>query len=363
MKRVAILGATGSIGRQTLDVVANCGLRAVALACHSHADTMLALGREYGVNTLACIAPKNSEGLTYWGPKAYVDLAEQAEYDILVVACASIAGLAPTLAALRRGKRVALANKETLVVGAHLVDEVLRHGGELLPVDSEHCAIHQCMPADRSHVAQLILTASGGALRDMPLDKLADATPSMVLAHPNWRMGDKITVDCATMVNKGLEVLEAMALFAMPLDKVQAVLHRESVVHSVVHYVDNSYLAQMAVGDMRLAIQYALMYPARVPSTVPPLDWRMTMTFDAIDPCRYPAYGLVRSVAQDMAGRVALVAADDVAVDAFLRGNIPFRRIHTILEQTVSRFAGRVDSIEAVERLYDEATLVAKEGL
>ena len=363
MTRVAILGATGSIGRQTLQVIQHCGLHAVALGCYGNEALLRRLGAEYGVEQLVCIAPVDSDRINYVGPDAYERYAQNGDYDILVVACASMAGLRPTVAALLRGKRVALANKETLVVGAHLVHSALEKGGELLPIDSEHCAIHQCWPIDSAQVCKILLTASGGAVRDMPIDQLYDVTKQQVLAHPNWSMGDKITVDCATLVNKGFEVLEAMALFGVSIDKVQAVLHRESIVHSIVQYIDNAYLAQMGVGDMRMAIQYALTYPQRLPSLSAALDWQFNLSFAPIDDKRYPCYSLVRSVADNMAKRTALVAADDVAVHAFLQGHIPFGKIHTILQQTVAAFDGKVETLDAVDECYRDAARLAKECL
>lgn len=365
MKRVAVLGSTGSVGRQALEVIAACPtLSLAAIGCAADRVGLLAQAARYGVSTLLCLdCDFSAQGYeVIAGKKAFADYAANGEYDILLVACASTAGLAPTLAALSRNKRVALANKETLVVGAHLVQQTLAQGGELLPVDSEHSAIHQCLAgSDPQSIAQIILTASGGALRDMPLDLLPMATRVQVLAHPTWHMGDKITVDCATMINKGFEVIEAACLFGVSVDKVDALLHRQSVVHSMVRFVDNSYMAQMAVGDMRLPIQYSLLYPDRVSSLVAPLDLCTTLSFEPIDGKRYPAYYLTRSVADDQAKRAALEAADGYVVSEFLAGHIPFGIIHTILEQTVSHFSGNLPAIEDIVACQSDAIALAKE--
>ena len=369
MKRVAILGSTGSIGRQTLEVIRSNTdkLTACALSCHHNVPLMLNQIEDLGVDTLISQSAIGACGLnTYEGEDALVRYAREGDYDVLVVAVVGIAGLLPTLAALERGKTVCLANKETLVCGGELVEKALSKGGLLLPIDSEHCAIHQCLKGnERTDIRRIILTASGGALRDMPIDKMASATKREVLAHPNWDMGDKITVDCATMVNKGFESIEARALFGVSLDNIQILVHRQSIVHSMVQFTDNTYMAQLAVPDMRLPIQYALLYPDRVTSLVQEVDFcREPLTFEEVDAARYPALGVVLDCAQKSSAQcVALNAADEVAVAAFLEGHIALGKIHTILRHTAARFDGSIRDVEDVMRIDREARLVAKEGL
>lgn len=370
MKRVAILGSTGSIGRQTITVVSAHAdeLELCALGCRKNVDAMLLQAVANGVMTI--VSPNLGEVVgysCYRGENAMERYAAEGDYDVLVVAVVGIAGLLPTLSALRRGKTVCLANKETLVCGGPLVREALTSGGgKLLPIDSEHCAILQCLTGSSpKEVDHIILTASGGALRDMALAKLPEATVRDVLAHPNWNMGNKITVDCATMVNKGYEIVEASYLFDMPIDKIRVLLHRQSVVHSLVCYADNSYVAQMAVPDMRLPIQYALLYPRHTPAVVPPLDLTaVTMSFQSVDAERYPALSLVRDAAMKSAARlVAINAADEVTVEAFLGGHIGYGEIHTILSRTAAKFDGGIRDVEDVLGIDAAARRLAKEGI
>ena len=366
VRRIAILGVSGSVGRQALDVVVMHPdrLRLVAVATHLNADALYAAAERFAVPTLICTAKEiERDGcVCLTGADAMTTYAKEGDYDVLLVAVTGLAGLAPTVAALARGKVVALANKETLVCGGEMVMRAIREGGGvLLPVDSEHAAIHQCLTEGATG---LILTASGGALRDVPIADLEKATPDMVLAHPNWRMGPKITVDCATMVNKGLEVVEAHYLFDMPVERIEVLVHRESIVHSMVRYADGSVLAQMAVPDMRLPIQYALLYPARLLSPTPNLDLvGQRLTFDAVDHRRYPAFGLVLDAyARGQAALIALNAADEVAVQAFLEGHIPYGRLHTLLQQAIS-YRGALRDIADVVAVDAEVRRATKERI
>ncbi len=335
-------------------------MQVVAIGCASRRELLLQQQRQFGVPNMIISTWQGAtpHAVTMWcGPDCMQRYAQEGDYDILVVAVTGIAGLLPTLSALRRGKRVALANKETLVCGGDLVMRTAaEYGGELLPIDSEHCALHQCIAQSGKNVRRLYITASGGALRDVPQEALARASVEQVLAHPNWQMGGKITVDCATMVNKAFEIVEAHHLFGMPLANISAVLHRQSMVHGMAEFVDGSILAQMAVADMRLPIQYALTYPDRLPSLADPLSpMGLHLDFDAIDPQRYPCYTLGLQCAQ--AGSRALVAynaADEVAVQAFLSGHICFGDIHTILCRTVQDVSGDctdIDDILAVDQM------------
>lgn len=369
MKKVAVLGSTGSVGRQTLEVIRAHAdeLSACALSCHTNTRLMQEQARQFGVKTLVSTQNIECEGTVYSGEDALVRYAAEGDYDILVVAVGGLSGLKPTLAALHRDKIVCLANKESLVCGGRFVmDAVISSNGVLLPVDSEHSAVWQSLEGNRYRdIKRIILTASGGALRDYPLDKLPLATPREVLAHPNWAMGDKITVDCATMVNKAFEVVEAHYLFDVPYEDIDVLVHRESVVHSMVELRDNSVKAQLGVPDMRLPIQYALLYPARRPSLVGALDLvGRSLTFEGLDEARYPAFRcVVDGAAQSTSKAVAAVAADEAAVKAFLDGHIPLGGIHTILQRAVDAFDGNVRDLADVWRIYAEAAQTAKEGL
>ena len=370
MKRVAVLGSTGSVGRQTLEVIRSFPdrLESCALSCHTNTELLLSQARSMRVNTLVCTQTNFADAAyRYVGEDAAYRYALEGDYDVLVVALVGIAGLRPTLAALERGKTVCLANKETLVCGGPLVKKAQAKGhGVLLPIDSEHAAILQSLRAgERGEIKRLILTASGGALRDLPLADLQKATPDMVLSHPNWSMGDKITVDCATMVNKAFEVIEACYLFDVKPSKVEVLIHRESVIHSMVQFVDNSYVAQLAVPDMRLPIQYALLYPDRVPSLVEEMDFTSRpLTFERMDAERYPTFGVVMDAFLfGAAACIAANAADEVAVEAFLKGHISFRGIHRVLEETVSRLcssSGFVRDVEDVFEMDTNARAIAK---
>ena len=371
MKRIAVLGCTGSIGRQTIEVIRDRfdKYEVVALGCRNNLDAMIRQAQTLGTSTLLYASGEAIDGYRcYVGEDAMWRYAQEGDYDVLVVAVVGIAGLRPTLAALARSKIVLLANKETLVCGGNLVmTSQLMHEGVLLPIDSEHSALWQCLDnqVNRRTVKKLILTASGGALRDMPLEALSSASVADVLRHPNWRMGDKITVDCATMVNKGFEVIEAMHLFGVSLDRIQVLLHRQSLVHSMVQFADNSYLAQMAVADMRLPIQYALDYPERRSAIVDELDLTACpLTFAKVDDARYPSLGVVVDAAKRGSNAsTAVNAADEVAVEAFLAGHIAYGNIHTILTHTASRFEGNARDLIDIELVDRDARRIAKEGI
>jgi 1-deoxy-D-xylulose-5-phosphate reductoisomerase len=360
-KRIAILGSTGSIGRQTLEVVAwhpDC-FEVVGLAARSDS----ALFREQvGQFTpkLAALSGATHDGwsspettLTF-GDASLVEMATAPDIDVVVVATSGTAGLAPTIAALNMGRPVALANKEVLIMAGHLVTEASRvSGAPIIPVDSEHSAIWQCLLGEARHrIQRLILTASGGAFRDLPLADLANVTPAQALQHPNWQMGPKITVDSATMMNKGLEVLEASWLFDMAVDNVSVVIHRESIVHSLVEMVDGSVKAQLGVPDMRLPIQFALSYPDRLPSPTPPLDLARlgSLTFADVDRERFKCLYLAID-----AGRLGdsyptvMNAANEVAVELFLTGMLRFDQIPWIVEEIMERHVPvRTPSLEDV---------------
>jgi 1-deoxy-D-xylulose-5-phosphate reductoisomerase len=348
-KRIAILGSTGSIGRQTLEVVAWHPERfeVVALAARSDAPLFREQVQRFRPK-LAALTAANQDG---WAPDetrlclgepSLVELATAPDVDLVVVATSGTVGLAPTIAALELGRAVALANKEVLIMAGHLVTAASRaSGAPLIPVDSEHSAVWQCLIGEAHHrVQRLILTASGGAFRDLPLEELANVTPAQALQHPNWSMGPKITVDSATMMNKGLEVLEACWLFDVRPDDVSIVIHRESIVHSLVELVDGSLKAQLSLPDMRLPIQFALSYPDRLPAPTPTLDLAQlgTLSFAEVDRERFRcAYLAIDAGRLGHSYPAVMNAANEVAVEQFLAGMLRFDQIPHVVEDVIER--------------------------
>lgn len=348
---LCILGSTGSIGEQTLDVAGSLGnIRVVGLAARSDWRKVLAQARQFGAQVVALEDPSAAEratlekasfGLEHLrilsGEEAASRLAALPEADVVMHALPGFRGIRPLLSSLASGKRVAFAGKEALVCAGDLLTPYLRSGAQVVPVDSEHSAIFQCLNGERlSDVAEIVLTASGGALRDYTTEQMAGVTPEAVLHHPTWKMGPKVTVDSATLFNKALEVMEAHHLFGMPYSKIKVVVHRESVVHSMVTFVDGSTKAQAARPDMRLAIAYGLTYPKRVP-VVPPLSpYTGTLTFEKPDLERFPSLDLGFR-AGEMGGTApcAVSVADEILVDEFLAGRIGFLDIHRILSRVL----------------------------
>lgn len=346
MPNIAILGSTGSIGTQTLEVIRSLGgeYRIFGLSAGCNIDLLQQQIFEYCpqlavLSSQACATQLagNVSIPILAGVDGLCELATHPEVDIVVVSVVGSAGLIPTLAALRAGKRVLLANKETLVVGGHLVME---YKSQLIPIDSEHNAIWQCLEGTSpDEVASLVLTASGGPFRQTN-DSLAKVTVSEALNHPSWKMGGKITIDSATLMNKGLEVIEAHWLFDMPYDKIEVIVHPQSIIHSLVRFVDGSLLAQMATTDMRLPIQYALTYPRMCPSMVKPLRLEELgqLSFEAPRWDRFPCLGLAFQAGR-IGGTMPLVlnAANEVAVEAFLRGNLGFMDIPRLVEKALEK--------------------------
>lgn len=349
MKKIALIGSTGSIGRQAVEVALRYPdrFRIVALAANTDARRLA----EQAARLQPRLAVLRREGASAevpagcrfaCGEAAFEEACAFAEADVVLVAVTGFAGLKATLLALEAGKDVALANKESLVAGGALVTALAKKkGARILPVDSEHSAIWQCLGFDRNApFRRILLTASGGALRDVPLCDLACVTAKQALAHPNWRMGDKITIDCATMLNKGFEVIEAMHLFGAELAQVQVLIHRESVVHSMVEFADGAVLAQLGVPSMELPIQLALTYPERLSCALPPVDFLQlgALHFEGVDAARYPCFTLALAAAK-AGGTLPCVlnAAGEVAVSAFLRGQIKYTQIAEIIEDTLSR--------------------------
>lgn len=345
-KDILLLGSTGSIGRQTLEVIASLPqhfrVRSMAALgtgevpmlfeqCHKFHPQKLAVADPAAADELRSLLHNTDLTITS-APNAALELAEAGDYDICVAAMAGGAGFLPALAAAKSGRRVALANKEALVLGGELFMRTAKDsGGEIIPVDSEHSAIHQCLRSGtHDEVAGIILTASGGALRDTPLEQFSRVTIADVLKHPTWHMGPKITVDSATMMNKGLEVIEASWLFNLPPDLIRVLIHPESIVHSMVKFADGSTMAQLSSPDMRLPIQYALTLGQRMPAKWNHLDLasKGTLHFSHPQPERYPCLGLAYDALT--AGGLAtaqLSGANEAAVNAFLHGKCRFTSI------------------------------------
>lgn len=385
LKGVTVLGATGSIGVSTLDVLARHPgrYRVVALSANTQVDRLyaqcLAHKPRYAVLVDADAASRLERKLREHGSTTEVlcgvegleRIASLDEVDYVMAAIVGAAGLPPTLAAARRGKRVLLANKEALVMSGHLfMEEVQANGAELLPIDSEHNAIFQCMPPNfsqglaRSGVRHILLTASGGPFRTTPLAELENVTPAQAVAHPNWSMGRKISVDSATMMNKGLEVIEACWLFNTDPSHIQVVLHPQSVIHSMVAYHDGSVLAQLGNPDMRTPIAHALAWPERMESGVADLNIFEVarLDFEPADLNRFPCLRLAIE-AMESGGTVPAVlnAANEVAVEAFLDERLRFTAIPRVIEQTMRAVVRRdADSLETIFQADSEARGVAQ---
>jgi 1-deoxy-D-xylulose-5-phosphate reductoisomerase len=349
MIRVALLGATGSIGAAALDVARTHSdrVRVVSLAARRNDTGLLKAARALGARRLALAEPKAAararasfDGEVLEGEAGLVALAEDPEADVIVNALVGSVGFSPTIAALARGKRVALANKESLVMaGELLVSIAKRTGGTIIPVDSEHSGLFQCLAGRGSDdVRRVTVTASGGPfLRRNPAD-VHDATVEEVLRHPTWSMGERITVDSATLVNKGFEVIEARWLFGLPPDRVEVVIHPQSIVHALVEFVDGSVVAQLSVPDMRLPLLYALSHPERWDAELPRLDLAAlgSLHFEAPDPARSPGLTLARrALAMGGTAPAVLNAADEEAVRLFLAGSIRFGEISPLLDEVL----------------------------
>ena len=365
MKRITLLGATGSIGLRTLDLVSGfpeefsvAGMAArgsnpdkIADLCRKYAPQAVALLEPAAVDALARLLPAPRPELLS-GIEGLVALARDVDADIVLSALVGGVGLLPTMAAIQAGRTMALANKETLVMAGRLMTAAARaRGVSLLPVDSEHSAVFQCLVGhNRGDVHRVLLTASGGPFRELPTEKFATVTVEDALRHPTWKMGAKITIDSATLMNKGLEVIEARWLFDLAPDQVQVVIHPQSIVHSMVEYIDGSVLAQLGVADMGIPILYALTFPERLPTPAARLDLTRTgpLTFEAPDPERFPALRLARAaLEQGGAAPVVLNAANEIAVAAFLERRIGFPEITQSIERALAAEpAGELGSIE-----------------
>ncbi|MEX2623856.1 MAG: 1-deoxy-D-xylulose-5-phosphate reductoisomerase [Acidimicrobiia bacterium] len=370
---VVVLGATGSIGRQTLDVATRLGLSIAGLAAGRPSAEFVALAHGYPDAALAVAGGSRAEREEFsaaagrrrieYGTEAVVDLAATGGV-VVVNGIVGLAGLGPTLAAVTAGNRLALANKESLVAAGDLVMTAVRtSGAELIPVDSEHSAIFQCLigePADE--LARIWLTASGGPFREWPMEDLENVTPEQALRHPNWEMGRRITVDSATLVNKGLEVIETHRLFGLDYDMIEVLIHPQSVIHSMVEFSDSSVKAQLGPPDMRLPIEYALTYPGRGPRIVDDFQWAgLALNFEEPDLKRFPCLGLGYDAGRAGGSAPAVFnAADEIAVEAFLQGRLGFTGISRVVASTLEAVAWReLAEVEAVMEVDREARQTA----
>jgi 1-deoxy-D-xylulose-5-phosphate reductoisomerase len=366
-KRLLVLGSTGSIGRQTLDVARQAGGagEVVGIAAHSSQERVLEQVRTSGARFVALsdaaaaaeLAPHLPRGVALLaGPTALEELVRTVEFDVALHGVVGAAGLRASIAVLERGRTLALANKESLVIAGSLLMGLARehrgHGARLVPVDSEHSAIHQCLRGeDPGRVRRIVLTASGGPFRTTPLEELAHVTPQAALRHPNWSMGPRITVGSATLMNKALEVIEVHHLFGLERERIRVVVHPQSIVHSLVEFVDGSVKAQMGPPDMRLPIHYALFDPDRAPFPAVGFDVGLyaSLTFEEPDVRRFPALELgFRCVEQGSDSGSVLNAADEVAVEAFLKTEIAFQDISRINAAVLERRSGRDGDVDAL---------------
>ena len=365
MRTISILGSTGSVGKSTLAVVDAFPeeLRVAGLAAGSNVELLAEQIRRYRPSLVSVRSEADAERLRALGAddveivpgiEGACAVASMTEVDAVIAAIVGAAGIPPVYAALKAGKRAGIANKEVLVAAGDVMTRAAREfGGEIIPVDSEHNAVHQAIRCGtHQELQRIILTASGGPFLHRDLDTFHDVTIEAALAHPTWRMGSKISIDSATMMNKGLEVIEAHHLFDMPADRIDILIHPQSIVHSMVEYVDGSIIAQLSTTDMKFPIQYALLYPERVPAPFARLDLARISRLDflPVDPLRFPAVELAYSALRTGGSMPAVLnAANEIAVERFLAGELPFVGIVDIVNRVLERHAGRVSAISTVD--------------
>ena len=378
LQKLVILGSTGSIGTQTLDIVRShkSRFRVTALSAHSNWQLLADQVNEFRPRYAHIADPesyvplkqavKHSETELLGSSDDINHLVSDPQVDTVVNSLVGFSGFGPTVAALSSGKKVALANKESLVVGGALLQPYLNgRFDRLIPIDSEHSAILQCLTGEQTEtVDKLIITASGGPFREWPVEKMQTIRVKDALAHPNWEMGSKITIDSATMMNKGLEVIEAHWLFGLSLDKIEAVVHPQSIVHSMVLFNDGSIKAQMGLPDMRLPIQYALSYPERWPQTFRQINWsgHLSLSFEPVDPVKFPCYELaLQALGKGGFAPTVLNASNEVAVERFLKEEISYIAISRVVEQCLAHIhSSQTLSVETLEELDRETRAYAR---
>ncbi len=366
MKKIIVLGATGSVGTQALDVARKEGYAVTALSANRDVDSVEKYAREFNVKACAMADEEAAKTLkyklsdtdikVYSGDKGIVEMINDTDFDTAVNSTLGMAGLMPSLAVVSKGKRLALANKESMVIAGEILNRVAKENrAEILPVDSEHCAIHQCLKAgEKREVSRLILTASGGPFFGKKASEIKKMTLDDALAHPTWKMGAKITVDSATLMNKGFEVIEACRLFDVPHDKVDVVVHRQSIIHSMVEFCDNSVMAQLSVPDMRFCVQYAVNYPDRCDGVTEKLDFFNipSLTFDKPDTEAFPLLAKAyHSVKVGGALPCVLNAANEIAVAAFLSKKISFADISELVISAVDSLENDAKNAEKLEEI------------
>ncbi|MCK9217763.1 MAG: 1-deoxy-D-xylulose-5-phosphate reductoisomerase [Firmicutes bacterium] len=368
MLKIAVLGSTGSIGKQTLDIVRNNQnhFKISALTANSNIQLLCEQAKEFKPETIAIADISkyrqlkrtiDSDIRVLSGVEGIIEAATQDSTDLVLSAIVGIAGLEPTYNAIKKGKRIALANKETLVTaGSIIMTEAAKHNVQIIPVDSEHSAVFQCIQNDGNNIDKIILTASGGPFRTKTYDEITKATVADALNHPNWCMGKKITIDSATLMNKGLEVIEAKWLFGVSSDKIEVCIHPQSIIHSMVEYVDGSIIAQLGIPDMRLPIQYALTYPHRtkVTGTKLKLSEVKKLTFEKPDNKRFPCLKLAYdALQQGESACVVLNGANEIAVNSFLQRKIKFtdiyRLVYSVLEDHNSMVVSSINDVFLID--------------
>lgn len=362
-KKIGIVGSTGSIGTQALDVINlhRDKFEIVFLSCNSNVDLMVEQGKQFSAKYIVSAGKKfDAEyfGIkVLYGYESVIKLIENEDIDLVLIATTGFSGVLPTYVAAKRGVEIALANKESIVAAGSLITEaVKRTRSTLIPVDSEHSAVFQClMGQNRDKIEKVILTASGGPFRNRPFDSFDHISKTEALKHPNWSMGAKITIDSATMMNKGLELIEAKYLFDLHPSKLDVVIHPQSIIHSMVSFVDGSFLAQLGYPDMRTPISFSLMYPERLVSGVKPIDFKTlsVLTFQEVDFRKYRCLELAINVLNqgDNSLMIAMNAANEVAVEYFLKDNLSFQQIYDVIEGTVEKYSSK--NITDIDEIFE----------
>ncbi|MCA1927040.1 MAG: 1-deoxy-D-xylulose-5-phosphate reductoisomerase [Calditerrivibrio sp.] len=362
-KKIGIVGSTGSIGTQALDVINlhRDKFEIVFLSCNSNVDLMVEQGKQFSAKYIVSAGKKfDAEyfGIkVLYGYESVIKLIENEDIDLVLIATTGFSGVLPTYVAAKRGVEIALANKESIVAAGSLITEaVKRTRSTLIPVDSEHSAVFQClMGQNRDKIEKVILTASGGPFRNRPFDSFDHISKTEALKHPNWSMGAKITIDSATMMNKGLELIEAKYLFDLHPSKLDVIIHPQSIIHSMVSFVDGSFLAQLGYPDMRTPISFSLMYPERLVSGVKPIDFKTlsVLTFQEVDFRKYRCLELAINVLNqgNNSLMIAMNAANEVAVEYFLKDNLSFQQIYDVIEGTVEKYSSK--NITDIDEIFE----------